>query len=184
MSKLRRQSRHKGPLASGMMRWVLLGVVLVALAIAGKETFDSNVGVCGGRVEVPPPARLTLKAFVKGNGLEHVHATVGTLWHVHEKGQLPDCYLDKGTARERGWKPGGDLWASVTGAAIGGNRFSNREGRLPQDGNYVEADLDFAGGRRGARRLVFDRDTRGKWLMWVTMDHYKSFVRVPSVDVE
>lgn len=163
---------------------MLLGVVVVALAIAAKETLDSNVAVCGGKVEVPPPARVPLKAFVKSMGFEHVHATVGTLWHVHAEGRLPDCYLDKGAARSRGWRPGGDLWESAKGAAIGGNKFSNRERRLPEDGNYIEADLDFAGGRRGARRLVFDRDTRGKWLMWVTMDHYKTFTRVPAVDLE
>ena len=179
MSDLRRQQK---PLASGIMRWLLLGVVLVALATGVQKSIDSGFGVCGADVKVPPQARAALKPFVKQYKFENLYATIGTLWQVHQTGQLPECYLDKSAARDKGWRPGADLWESAKGAAIGGNRFSNREGRLPEGGSYVEADLDFAGGRRGARRLVYDRGTKGRWDMWITLDHYKTFIRVPAVD--
>ena len=41
---------------------------------------------------------------------------------------------------------------------------------------FFEADLDYAGGSRGARRLVWSSDG----LRWVTLDHYRSFREVPK----
>jgi len=80
-----------------------------------------------------------------------------------------------GITEERGWRPGEDLWRVAPGHAIGGDRFGNREGLLPAGNPYVEADLDYAGGRRGPARLIFVRESQGRWLMWVTADHYRSF---------
>jgi len=107
-------------------------------------------------------------------------AAARTIWHVHMTGRLPACYLTKRAARDRGWRPGTNLWQVAPGTAIGGDRFSNREGRLPAAYRYVEADLDYRGGHRGAKRLVFARSTRGRWRLWVTVDHYRTFVRVPA----
>jgi len=91
--------------------------------------------------------------------------------------QLPPKFVTKGQARKRGWRPGQDLWSisALKGASIGGDRFSNREGRLPRK-QWREADLDYKGGRRGAKRLVFSRDGQ----RFVTVDHYRHFVEVPS----
>jgi len=91
--------------------------------------------------------------------------------------RLPPKFLTKDQARSRGWRPGQDLWAipALKGASIGGERFRNREGRLPEK-QWREADLDYKGGRRGAKRLVFSRDGQ----RFVTVDHYRHFVEVPS----
>ncbi len=93
-----------------------------------------------------------------------------------ENRRLPAKFVNKGTARSQGWKPGKDLWSvhALKGKSIGGDRFGNREGRLP-DNKWREADLDYSGGRRGAKRIVFSQD--GKRM--VTVDHYNTFIEVP-----
>ena len=90
--------------------------------------------------------------------------------------KLPSKFVTKHEARLRGWKPGEDLWSidRLRGSSIGGDRFRNLEGRLPNT-QWREADLDYKGGRRGGKRLVFSRDGR----RFVTADHYRTFVEIP-----
>lgn len=93
---------------------------------------------------------------------------------VRETGDLPAYYLTKQEARERGWvAEKGNLWEVAEGRVIGGDRFGNREGLLPEkDGRqYYEADVNYKGGHRGAERLVFSDDG----LIFYTDDHYDSF---------
>ena len=89
--------------------------------------------------------------------------------------QLPGKFVTKRQAQQTGWRPGRDLWSvpALRGKSIGGDHFGNREGRLPR-GNWREADLDYQGGHRGAKRLLFSRDG----LRSVTVDHYQTFVEV------
>jgi hypothetical protein len=110
--------------------------------------------------------------------LSDVDGFVATVKSVHETGQLPrERYLDKDAAEKAGWRPGTDLCRVAPGKAIGGDRFSNREGRLPNAASrrWTEADLDYACGRRNAKRLVFSSDR----LIFVTIDHYETFREVP-----
>jgi len=90
--------------------------------------------------------------------------------------KLPAKFVNKQTARSLGWKPGRDLWSinALRGSSIGGDRFQNRERSLP-DRKWREADLDYKGGRRGGKRLVFSQDGE----RFVTVDHYKTFTEVP-----
>jgi len=93
--------------------------------------------------------------------------------------RLPEKFVTKRQARKMGWNPGRDLWdaPALRGRSIGGDRFENREGILSGRGRKLrEADLDYKGGRRGAKRLVFSGDG-GRW---VTVDHYRTFVEVPA----
>ena len=91
--------------------------------------------------------------------------------------RLPPKFVIKQEARSQGWRPGRDLWSvsSLRGSSIGGDRFKNLEGRLPKK-KWREADLDYKGGRRGGKRLIFSQD--GK--RFVTVDHYTTFVEVPA----
>ncbi len=91
--------------------------------------------------------------------------------------QLPGKFVTKRQAQQVGWRPGRDLWrvSALGGKSIGGDHFGNREGRLPR-GDWREADLDYQGGRRGAKRLLFSRDGMRR----VTVDHYQTFVEVSS----
>lgn len=90
--------------------------------------------------------------------------------YLDEYGHLPDNYITKSEARALGWE-GGSVEEYMEGAAIGGDRFGNREGLLP-DGSYKEADIDTDGASsRGAKRLIFSDD--GEY--YYTPDHYESF---------
>lgn len=158
-----------------------LGALLAVAALGAMPAARAETRqVCGTAVEIPAAEARALTAFADKARLRHARAAAGTMWHIHSTGRLPECYLTKRDAERQGWRPGSDLWRSAPGAAIGGDRFGNREGQLPAGGRYVEADLDFAGGRRGAARLVFVRDSKGRWEQWVTVDHYQSFTKVPA----
>lgn len=91
--------------------------------------------------------------------------------------QLPGKFVTKRQAQQGGWRPGRDLWnvPALRFKSIGGDHFGNREGRLPR-GEWREADLNYQGGHRGAKRLIFSYDG----MRHVTVDHYQTFVEVPS----
>ena len=154
--------------------------ILLLAALAALAAPASAQEVCGSAVSVPEVEARILLPFAEQLRLKHPRAAIGTMSHLHATGRLPDCYLTKRAAEERGWRPGADLGRIAPGHAIGGDNFGNREGRLPARNRYVEADLDYTGGRRGAARLVFARETKGRWLMWVTTDHYNTFHEVPA----
>lgn len=93
---------------------------------------------------------------------------------VRDNGELPDYYLSKGEARKQGWVAAqGNLCRVLPGKAIGGDRFGNREGLLPNEEGRIwyEADLNYECGRRGADRLLYSNDG----LIYVSYDHYKTF---------
>jgi ribonuclease T1 len=99
-----------------------------------------------------------------------------TLNHTGNK-KLPPKFVTKYEARSWGWKPGSDLWSinKLKGSSIGGDSFNNLEGRLPKS-RLHEADLDYKGGHRGGKRLVFSKDGR----RFVTVNHYRTFVEIPA----
>ena len=91
--------------------------------------------------------------------------------------QLPGYFVTKRQARDAGWSPGryfSDIPA-LRGKSIGGDRFGNFERRLPQ-GQWKEADLDYRGKKRNAKRLVFSQSGQ----QYVTVDHYETFHKVPA----
>lgn len=93
--------------------------------------------------------------------------------YIHTYGHLPDNFITKKDAQALGW-PGGSLEPYAPGKCIGGSRFGNYEGLLPEaDGRtYTECDIDTLGAdSRGAKRIVFSNDG----LIYYTEDHYKSF---------
>lgn len=124
------------------------------------------------------PENPSVRSFAAAMGLRDIDGFVETVETLRQTGKLPPRYLTKDDAARAGWRPGDDLCRAAPGRAIGGDRFGNREGRLPDKPGRVwrEADLDFACGRRGARRLVWSNDG----LIYVTVDHYRSFHAVPS----
>lgn len=117
------------------------------------------------------------RRFAREMRLADVDGFVETVRSVRETGRLPARYIDKNAAAKLGWRPGDDLCRVAKGRSIGGDRFANREGRLPAASGrrWTEADLDFDCGRRNARRLVFSSDR----LIYVTVDHCETFREVP-----
>ena len=91
--------------------------------------------------------------------------------YIHQYGHLPDNFITKKEAQALGWE-GGGLEAYAPGKCIGGDRFGNYEGLLPEDRSYTECDVDTLGAKsRGAKRIVFSDDG----LIYYTEDHYESF---------
>ena len=93
--------------------------------------------------------------------------------YIYTYGELPDNFMTKNEARDLGWS-GGGLDDYAPGMCIGGDRFGNYEGLLPEapGRTYTECDIDTLGAdSRGAKRIVFSNDG----LIYYTDDHYESF---------
>ena len=93
--------------------------------------------------------------------------------YIHTYGRLPGNFISKKEAQALGWS-GGSLEPYAPGKCIGGSRFGNYEGLLPEkEGRtYTECDIDTLGAEsRGAKRIVFSNDG----LIYYTGDHYESF---------
>lgn len=93
--------------------------------------------------------------------------------YIHLYGKLPDNFITKTEARAYGWD-GGSVEPYAPGKCIGGDRFGNYEGLLPNAPGRVwtECDIDtLGGGNRGAKRIVFSNDG----LIYYTHDHYENF---------
>ncbi|MDO4327874.1 MAG: ribonuclease domain-containing protein [Lachnospiraceae bacterium] len=94
--------------------------------------------------------------------------------YLHAYGHLPDNYITKKEAEALGWdSKKGNLWDAAPGMSIGGSRFGNYEGLLPDEKGrtYFECDIDYEGGYRGAKRIIYSNDG----LVFYTEDHYKTF---------
>ena len=95
--------------------------------------------------------------------------------YIHTYGHLPSNFVTKDEAEDAGWKTEGlSLDEACPGKSIGGDRFGNREGKLPKKKGrtWYECDIDHHGERsRGAKRILFSSDG----LVYYTEDHYKTF---------
>lgn len=94
--------------------------------------------------------------------------------YIYKFGELPRNFITKKDALALGWDAkSGNLWQVTDKKSIGGDRFSNREKKLPSaDGRkWFECDIGYRGGRRGAERIVFSSDG----LIYYTPDHYENF---------
>ena len=93
--------------------------------------------------------------------------------YLHLYGHLPGNYITKKEAEAMGWTGGSVERYAGEGTAIGGSRFGNYEGLLPEAAGrtYTECDIGTVGtSSRGAKRLVFSNDG----LIYYTEDHYES----------
>ena len=90
---------------------------------------------------------------------------------------LPTNYLTKNEAEALGWNnKEGNLWDVADGYCIGGNKFGNYEGRLPEKSGrtWHECDVNYQGGYRGSDRLLYSTDG----LIYYTEDHYNTFTQL------
>ena len=94
--------------------------------------------------------------------------------YLHLYAHLPHNFITKKDARALGWN-GGGLDDYADGKCIGGDRFGNYEGLLPDapGREYHECDIDtLHAASRGAKRIVYSNDG----LIYYTEDHYESFI--------
>lgn len=152
-----------------MRRLVAWGlVVLLALAgpgVAGASVWDALWGLFPAEETAGTAARLDAEGVYDGRD--------EVALYIHLYGELPGNYMTKAEARRLGWE-GGGLEAVAPGMCIGGDRFGNYEGALPEKKGrvYRECDIGTLGKRsRGAKRIVYSNDG----LVYYTGDHYESF---------
>ena len=97
--------------------------------------------------------------------------------YIFEHGKLPDNFITKKEAEALGWDSSrNDVSDVAPGKSIGGDRFGNYEGLLPDapGRTWKEADANYVSGNRGAERIVFSNDG----LVYYTKDHYESFTQM------
>ena len=183
-----------------MKRWICLLSVLLCLCGCSQEEvdliFDAAEAILAeepaaeetlpetdARAEAEVPAELEEPVPPEGAPQtdpqtvaygEYYSDVENVVLYLDTYGELPENYITKNEARDLGWE-GGSVENYQDGAAIGGDRFGNYEGLLP-DGSWVECDIDTEDqSSRGARRLVFNLEDG---LYYFTDDHYESFVEV------
>lgn len=145
-----------------------LVAMLIALVVAGFSALHGNTERAIAPLPTAPAAVASIDQLTEPKRVAR---------YLQQHQRLPDYYLTKKQARERGWEVSeGNLCQVLPGKAIGGDRFSNREGRLPMAKTRVwrEADINYRCGRRGADRLLYSSDG----LIFITRDHYKNFMRM------
>ena len=101
--------------------------------------------------------------------------------YLFDHGKLPENFITKREAEKLGWDSGENYVSDVApGKSIGGDRFGNYEGLLPDKGGrtWYEADANYVSGPRGAERIVFSSDG----LVYYTRDHYESFTQMQPSD--
>ena len=94
--------------------------------------------------------------------------------YIHEFGHLPDNYITKREAQDLGWDKSENYVGEVAeGMSIGGDKFGNYEGILPEKKGrkYYECDIDYSGKKRNAKRIIYSNDG----LIFYTEDHYETF---------
>ena len=90
---------------------------------------------------------------------------------------LPQNFITKNKAQNLGWNNrAGNLDEVAPGCSIGGDRFGNYEGQLPdkKGRKWTECDINFTGGYRQGERIVFSNDG----LIYYTGDHYNTFTQL------
>ena len=98
-------------------------------------------------------------------------------------GALPGNYLTKQKAYDAGWDSrSGNLWEVAPGKSIGGDRFGNYEGSLPEarGRTWRECDIGFTGRYRNGQRLLYSSDG----LLFYTDDHYNTFRQIEVLHLQ
>ena len=162
-------------------RLALLMALLMALAGAAaalaedwrsqlRELYGLSDDYDGGEgLEQPTPQPTAKPKGGKNKAKPTARPTDGPLF------ELPENFITKDEAKALGWDSRYNYVGEVApGKSIGGDRFGNYEGLLPEapDRFYTECDIDTLGAKkRGAKRIVFSNDG----LIYYTDDHYEHF---------
>ncbi|EOG1933862.1 ribonuclease domain-containing protein [Providencia stuartii] len=153
---------------------MLLMAVLIALSLYFNTGEQQDKKQAERPVSVPAQ---TTEQQPHPQKIDELTKQANVVSYMQKHQQLPSFYITKKAARQAGWEPKqGNLCDVLPGKAIGGDRFSNREKRLPIAPNrqWYEADINYNCGHRGADRLLYSSDG----MIYVTTDHYKSFLQV------
>lgn len=179
---------------TGFSRCLLLLslILLVCLTSVGcgtvrdfAQTYSSELGELGGAIadELLGAAATTTRETAQTDQSDAIDregsytARDDVALYLHTYGELPPNFITKAEAQKLGWESSqGNLWEVAPGKSIGGDKFGNYEGLLPKESGrqYYECDIDFEGGYRGAKRIIYSNDG----LIYYTEDHYESFTQL------
>lgn len=168
-----RVKKLKLPIVLCLFLSLMLG--LVSCSLPGAIDMPEETAAADSKEEPPEshlPEKETAPEALDPNGVYTSKEDVAL--YIHQYGKLPANFITKKEAEKLGW-PGGSLEPYAPGKCIGGSRFGNYEGSLPEkEGRtYTECDIDTLGAKsRGAKRIVFSNDG----LIYYTEDHYETFV--------
>lgn len=164
---MRRFTRLTGALLALLLVFsVLSGCGGAAPDVPSCTAAPAAAAVSPGESDKSSPAALD-------EGGEYTSAEDVALY-LHLYAHLPQNFITKKDARALGWN-GGGLDDYADGKCIGGDRFGNYEGLLPDapGREYHECDIDtLHAASRGAKRIVYSNDG----LIYYTEDHYESFI--------
>lgn len=156
--------------------WAIAAAVVLALLLCVSE----GCATAGGESSDTASSAVTSTSDASGVTVEEDGAYTSkdeVALYIHTYGHLPSNFITKAEARQAGWDSGSNYVGDVCpGMSIGGDRFYNDDGLLPDaDGRtWTECDIDYQGGSRGAERIVFSNDG----LIYYTGDHYQTFERL------
>lgn len=146
-------------------------LLLIVLAISVYQFIQSNIK---NTVETPSNEVVETNTNQEVEYGQSYTSKEEVALYLIEFEELPPNYITKEEAYDLGWEPSKqNLWEVTDHMSIGGDRFMNREGNLPKN-TYYEADIDYQGKGRNAKRLVYTKDGT----IYYTSDHYESFQEV------
>ena len=146
----------------------LLGCLTTAFAASKKQSAAKTETLVVYAADYP----------VEEDGWYSTMEEVAVYLTLYEK--LPGNFISKYDAENLGWdNRKGNLDKVAPGCSIGGNRFGNYEGLLPEakGRKYTECDINSDGGYRNGERIVFSNDG----LIFYTSDHYQTFTPVKVI---
>lgn len=158
--------RRAGWLAGRFFLFSLILSLLIAAGCTAETPDDYSYSAVSSQTAAME------EELVREDGWYHTRDEVAA--YIRLYGHLPGNYLTKREARDLGWdSSAGNLWDVADGMSIGGDRFYNNEGLLPEtDGrHWYECDIGYEGGYRGAERILYSDDG----LIYYTDDHYQTF---------
>lgn len=159
------------------------GMKVVALLLAVAALLDCLTTAVAASKKQSTAKMETLVVYVadypvEEDGWYSTMEEVAVYLTLYEK--LPGNFISKYDAEELGWdNRKGNLDKVAPGCSIGGNRFGNYEGLLPEakGRKYTECDINYDGGYRNGERIVFSNDG----LIFYTSDHYQTFTPVKVI---
>lgn len=162
---------------------LLLMTVLLTVLLSGCQSAENSSTADAGKsarisssktIEATDSGRIESGSIDK-NGSYTSKEDVAL--YIRTYGELPDNFITKKEAEKLGWDSSkGNLWDVAPGKSIGGSHYGNYEESLPdkKGRTYKECDIDYEGGYRGAKRIIYSNDG----LIFYTEDHYKTFIEL------
>ena len=153
-----------------MLAMLILLASLAALAEDWRDMLRGAFGLSDDYTVEAPSEAPDLQAGPVTDPQEIVN-------YLDRYGELPDNFITKKEARALGWDSSYNYVGDVApGKSIGGDRFGNYEGQLPEKKGrqWYECDTGYKGKKRGPTRLLYSSDG----LYYYTDDHYKTFREV------